>query len=1110
MRLRIRRQRSLLEMLERRQLLSTVYVDAGATGSTHDGMSWSTAFTDLQSALTTAASGDQIDVAGGTYKPTSGTDPKISFDINNGVAVYGGYAGAAASDPGARNPAQYPTILSGDIGQLGFVQDNSYEVVTAGNGSVVDGLTITDGYAFQPEEDTAGGGMRVGSATINDCIFIDNIAPQRNSAGSGGALYIDGNATITNCQFLGNSAQSAPFELGTGGAIAGGGSANIVNSIFVGNSAGQGGAISLGSGTTVTNCDFVDNTASETGGAVFGSLSLNNCIFWGNQSPNSPEISTNPDSQNSADPTSYSDVEGGFLGSGNIDADPQFTRDPSPGTDGVWGTADDDYGNLQLQQTSPGIDAGDNTNMPTNITADIAGNPRFIDVPTIADTGNGTAPIVDMGAYETIPPVAAIAGGPYTVVQGQNITLDGRGLSNIPGDLQYAWDFTGNGQFTDATGAAPVFSAASLAAPATLPIELQVTNADGQTSVSSTSVNVLPATIYVDANAPGSNDGSDWKDAYTSLTDALSAAISGQTIEVAAGVYHATSGTDRTATFTLKDGVEIDGGYAGFGATNPDSRRLNPGVTVLDGEFSDSTRSNNTYHIVTGTDVDSTAVLDGFTIENGYASDSLGMGGGIYLNDSSPTIRNCVISNNFAQDGGGGIYDLNSSPTIINTEIESNSANGGGGGIRNEDSSPTLTNSEIIANYVEAASSDDFGGGMADYNGSAPVLDLTGLADDKAGFGGAVYDSSSEPQFSGCRIVNNAATAADGQGGAIFDVASDSQFTNCTFANNSAADFGGAISTAESSNLSITNSILWADKQASGSNELSISSSTVEITYSDVQGGYTGTGNINADPKFAALPGPGVDNLFGTSDDYFGDQRLLTGSPCIGTGQNSTGSTDMGYAAYSANPLIVSMQPTQTSIVSGQKIEFTLGAIAQSASDAVKSVTLYVDTNDDLTLDAGDAIAGKAKKTKSGWTVSVPSKDLTVGNVKFYAVATTKDGLTSNQYTRNSASVYVVGAGAVALGSLSAKLIPTKNPNSDKLKLVSSGAGSLKAIYFNVDTNNDGRLDDGDAEIYGGKATKWSGSFSVTPGVTYLFFAQAQGTDGLFSNAVATSVVAPS
>jgi hypothetical protein len=87
-------------------------------------------------------------------------------------------------------------------------------------------------------------------------------------------------------------------------------------------------------------------------------------------------------------------------GGGNIDADPLFVRDPDPG-DGDWTTPDDnDYGDLRLQPGSPAIDAGDNAAVPAGITTDLAGLPRFVDIPTVPDTGSGTPPIVDMGAYE--------------------------------------------------------------------------------------------------------------------------------------------------------------------------------------------------------------------------------------------------------------------------------------------------------------------------------------------------------------------------------------------------------------------------------------------------------------------------------------------------------------------------------------------------------------------------------------------------------------------------------------------------------------------------------------------------------------------------------------
>ena len=75
-------------------------------------------------------------------------------------------------------------------------------------------------------------------------------------------------------------------------------------------------------------------------------------------------------------------------------------RNPSPGADGFWGTPDDDFGNLRLQLTSPAIDAGNNAAVPSGVTTDLDGSPRIVDIASVPDTGSGTAPIVDMGAYE--------------------------------------------------------------------------------------------------------------------------------------------------------------------------------------------------------------------------------------------------------------------------------------------------------------------------------------------------------------------------------------------------------------------------------------------------------------------------------------------------------------------------------------------------------------------------------------------------------------------------------------------------------------------------------------------------------------------------------------
>ena len=94
------------------------------------------------------------------------------------------------------------------------------------------------------------------------------------------------------------------------------------------------------------------------------------------------------------------------------------------------------------------------------------------------------------------------------------------------------------------------------------------------------------AIIYVDESAGGSNDGSNWGDAYTSLQSALAAAVSGDEIWVATGTYNPYDGVfDDTATFTLKTGVELYGGFAS-GATDKTGRIFSylwyEGGTILD------------------------------------------------------------------------------------------------------------------------------------------------------------------------------------------------------------------------------------------------------------------------------------------------------------------------------------------------------------------------------------------------------------------------------------------------------------------------------------------------------------------------------------------------
>ena len=142
--------------------------------------------------------------------------------------------------------------------------------------------------------------------------------------------------------------------------------------------------------------------------------------------------------------------------------------------------------------------------------------------------------------------------------------------------------------------------------------------------------------IYVQGNATGSNNGTSWQNAYTNLATALTNAPIGSEIWVAAGTYKPTTNTDRTTSFNLKNLVEVYGGFAG-NETNRNQRNINVNTTILSGDIGKpNDKSDNSYHVVSGSNLSPYTTLDGFTISDANTNNS-GQGGGIQLiNNSSP------------------------------------------------------------------------------------------------------------------------------------------------------------------------------------------------------------------------------------------------------------------------------------------------------------------------------------------------------------------------------------------------------------------------------------------------------------------------------------------
>jgi parallel beta-helix repeat protein len=384
----------------------------------------------IEAAIGASMTGDTVIVLDGTYTGEGNKDLDYSIGLVMGTRNI-----TVKSENGP-----LVTLIDCQGAGRGFLFESGETAAAR-----VEGFTIRNGRA------TSGGGMFIlaSDPTLVNCIFSGNTAASTFSQAFGGGIAIvnSSSATVTNCTFSGNTAVSGLSQAFGGGIAIGGGSPTVVNCTFSGNTAvtadeslaagGGMGIVSSGS-PTVVNCTFSGNAAQGVppwGGGMFidnSSPTVVNCTFSGNTASGMYIFSGNPtvtnsilwgNSPNQISGTAfvtYSDVQGGFAGTGNLNADPLFVRNPSPGMDGRFGdhpftmvdeAADDDYGDLHLQAASPVIDAGNNAPVTAppfpadggGTVLDKDGKPRFVDHPGKADTGAGTAPIVDMGAFEFAP-----------------------------------------------------------------------------------------------------------------------------------------------------------------------------------------------------------------------------------------------------------------------------------------------------------------------------------------------------------------------------------------------------------------------------------------------------------------------------------------------------------------------------------------------------------------------------------------------------------------------------------------------------------------------------------------------------------------------------------
>jgi photosystem II stability/assembly factor-like uncharacterized protein len=336
---------------------------------------------------------------------------------------------------------------------------------------------------------------------------------------------------------------------------------------------------------------------------------------------------------------------------------------------------------------------------------------------------------------------------------------------------------------------------------------------------------------------------------YQTIQEAINAAVGGNLVLVDDGTYVENINFKGKA-ITLASRFFIDG----------DESHIEN--TIIDGSQPSHPDSGSV--VTFNSDEDTTSILCGFTITGGTGNIigllNARMGGGICVFYSGTTIKNNIIElntmayNNNAYGGGIGANSHNVDHYIIeNNLIQNNSINTpvvtdyslGGGIYTMTDGSVRIINNRIINNTITAPTA--YGGGIeptyfndADYSILNNFISSNSInATD--GFGGGIDVYSFSPLIKNNLIVNNSAPT----GGGIFIEDGIPNLTSNTIANNAATVSGGGFEIVGVA-PEIINCIIWGNTAPTGSQI----NGTAEVSYSDVEGGYTGTGNLNIDPLF--------------------------------------------------------------------------------------------------------------------------------------------------------------------------------------------------------------------------------------------------------------------
>jgi len=782
-----------------------------------------------------------------------------------------------------------------------------------GPDSVVRGLTVTRGHA-------AGGGIYCADSnpTISRCIITGNRTRDGSSSSGwegpagngedGGGVYCNGSsAVIENSMIMGNrtgnggtaySYMTRPEDEPAlrGGDGGRGGGVFCYNSVLViancviaenatgkggdsgkpldycierGGDGGGGGGIyaSESSAVFISNCTIAGNETGA-GGVGYGcanggrgggggvrclasTLEITNGIIWGN-SPSQISGSTII--------ANYSDIKGGWTGEGNIDADPCFVNA--------------DGGDYHLASYSPCVNAGDPEYSPVPGETDIDGEPRVVygRIDMGADEGYYETPLIQLSATEFI--VYAFEGGSNPADLVLSIRNRGSGILNweIMEDCPWVEVDPSSGESSGEIDEVAITIDTTGLGWGQYSCELTVGDPCAANSPLRVEVRLMLRRLDI-LLVPVE---------YPTIQAGIDAAQPGDTVIVAEGTY----------TGAGNKNLDFHGKAITVRSTDPNDPCVVAG-TVIDCEFNSRGFS---FHSSEGPN----SIVSGLTIRNGYVH---AKGGGIICSYSSPTINNCIIRGNHAYADtryvdsypGGGIYS-SGTPVIKGCTIEDNSGRDGGGifCVGNTIISNCIIKNNVAEGYwlspdgVEWWPMGGFGGGIYCTGSGTIIRNCVISGNDAApgdiyfgnyhdGGGGGIYSNGSNTIIN-CLLYGNKGggwnTVGSGGGGMLFK-GTVSTVENCTIADNLAYRGTGILFYGGSA--TIINSIIWGNNIVDGS---------PEITFSDVQGGWPGEGNIDATPRFVAGP----------EGDYYLSQIAagqVSDSPCVDAGSDTAANLGM-------------------------------------------------------------------------------------------------------------------------------------------------------------------------------------------------------------------------